>query len=79
MYGLPPESKNFDVQTPHFCIVNTTKPLDNMHTRGLNVNVKRRIRQIIVLVFTIIMGVLISQATQAEGTQTKSVSSFSSK
>jgi hypothetical protein len=38
-----------------------------MYTRGVNVNIKRRIRQIIVLVFTIIMGVLISQATQAEG------------
>jgi hypothetical protein len=50
-----------------------------MYTRGINVNLKRRIRQIIVLVFTIIMGVLISQATQAEGTQTKSVSSFSTK
>ncbi|MEI9919836.1 MAG: hypothetical protein WDO14_13715 [Bacteroidota bacterium] len=38
-----------------------------MYSRGVNVNIKRRIRQIIVLVFTIIMGVLISQATQAEG------------
>jgi hypothetical protein len=38
--------------------------------RGVNVNYRRRIRQIVVLVFTIIMGVLISQATQAEG-QTK--------
>ncbi|MEJ0030801.1 MAG: hypothetical protein WDO15_10730 [Bacteroidota bacterium] len=38
-----------------------------MYTRSVNVNIKRRIRQIIVLVFTIIMGVLISQATQAKG------------
>lgn len=38
-----------------------------MYLRGVNVNYRRRIRQIIVLVFTIIMGVLISQATQAEG------------
>jgi hypothetical protein len=36
-------------------------------SRGVNVNYRRRIRQIVVLVFTIIMGVLISQATQAEG------------
>lgn len=38
-----------------------------MYSRGVNVNYRRRIRQIVVLVFTIIMGVLISQATQAEG------------
>jgi hypothetical protein len=38
-----------------------------MYTRGVNVNYRRRIRQIIVLVFTIIIGVLLSQATQAEG------------
>jgi len=37
------------------------------YSRGVNVNYRRRIRQVIVLVFTIIMGVLISQATQAEG------------
>jgi hypothetical protein len=36
-----------------------------MYSRGINVNYRRRIRQVIVLVFTIIMGVLISQATQA--------------
>ena len=38
-----------------------------MHTRGVNVNYRRRIRQVIVLVFTIIIGVLLSQATQAQG------------
>lgn len=40
-----------------------------MYTRGINVNYKRRIRQVIVLVFTIIMGVLISQAAQSEPTE----------
>ena len=49
-------------------------------SRSVNVNYKRRIRQIVVLVFTIIMGVLISQATQAEGQETlKGVSIFSVK
>jgi hypothetical protein len=37
-------------------------------SRGVNVSYRRRIRQIVVLVFTIIMGILISQATQAEAT-----------
>jgi hypothetical protein len=51
-----------------------------MYSRGVNVNYRRRIRQIVVLVFTIIMGVLISQATQAEGhTQETGVSTFSVK
>jgi len=49
-------------------------------SRGVNVNYRRRIRQIVVLVFTIIMGVLISQATQAEGqTKNENVSFFSTK
>jgi hypothetical protein len=54
-----------------------------MYSRGVNVNYRRRIRQVIVLVFTIIMGVLISQATQAtqsdEQTQTNHVVSSSLK
>jgi hypothetical protein len=40
---------------------------NKMYSRGVNVNYRRRIRQIVVLLFTIIMGILISQATQAEG------------
>jgi hypothetical protein len=36
-----------------------------MHSRGINVNYRRRIRQVIVLIFTIIIGILLSQATQA--------------
>lgn len=36
------------------------------HPRGINVSYRRRIRQIVVLIFTIIMGVLISQASQAQ-------------
>lgn len=39
--------------------------MNTYQSRGVNVSYRRRIRQIVVLVFTIVMGVLISQATQA--------------
>lgn len=64
----PPKAKKNTLKARTFVSLSNTKPLHNMYSRGVNVNnYKRRIRQIIVLVFTIIMGVLISQATQAEG------------
>jgi hypothetical protein len=42
--------------------------MNTYQSRGVNVSYRRRIRQIVVLVFTIVMGVLISQATQAQTT-----------
>jgi hypothetical protein len=67
MYGLPSKSKNSHMQSLHFCTVNNKKTTSNMFHRGINVSYRRRIRQIVVLIFTIIIGILISQATQAEG------------
>jgi|GraSoiStandDraft_46_1057282.scaffolds.fasta_scaffold3402925_1 hypothetical protein len=43
-----------------------------MYTRDLgNVSYRRRVRQAVVLLFTIIIGILISQSTQADKDKTK--------